>query len=162
MDLLLKGEECTFIWYCLVHFFLSIHLGILKNNLMWLISDCDICMVDDFSLLKTAIVTHYCFKLYKESLYLVNISDQLIFEQIWVEHGDISWEKIWCLYIFLTNRKCSDSLSSWYKCLHHYSFLSNLPKNIWDRENRFISIPLRDEKTPLHHLEEAERPSQGP
>lgn len=44
-------------------FFPSKHVGIFKNNLMWLISDCDICMVDDFGLLKTVIVTYYCFKL---------------------------------------------------------------------------------------------------
>lgn len=41
-----------------------------------MISDCDICMIDDFSLLKTAIATDYYFKIIKKkNPYLANFSD---------------------------------------------------------------------------------------
>lgn len=32
-----------------------------------MISDCDVCMIDDFSLLKTAIATDYYFKIIKKT-----------------------------------------------------------------------------------------------
>lgn len=35
----------------------------------------------------------------------------------------------------------------------YFGFSSDLPKNIWDKENRFIIISLRDEKTPCLFME---------